>query len=601
MRETLRGVRLMLAISWRADAPRSVAAALTATGQYVVLPVRALGLKLLADGAVSHDSTRALTGALLVVGLSAANRIMAWASLTVRMRLREHTQLYLDTYLMGRTAGIPGIAHHELPEYLDSMERLRGERHYLANPFNPISWTLASILQTATVMALMAGVQPVLALLPLVGVPAAIATGRAEQRAIALLDEQAEDTRLLRHLMDLSTEPAAAKEVRIYGLADELLDRRAVLFRKMEDRRVRLTARTAAGISAYWALFGAAYAGAIAWTVHAATVGRTTVGAVVLILTLGAQLNNQLAELALNVAWFSRSLRAVRRLVWFDDHAAQAHSAVEPESPEAAPARLEDGIRFQSVAFSYPGSDRPVLRGVDIYLPAGSTVAIVGENGAGKTTLVKLLARLYEPTQGSILIDGIDLRTIGVDDWRTRLSAGFQDFARFQLVVRRSVGVGDIPNEDSDPHVEAALSRAVASDLPHRLPLGLDTQLGAEFGGAELSIGQWQKVALGRAMMRPEPLLLILDEPTASLDAPTEHALFEHYAAAAKDLAERTGGVTILISHRFSTVRMADLILVISHGVVQEAGTHQQLLHSNGLYSTLYRLQARGYQNTPGD
>jgi len=210
---------------------------------------------------------------------------------------------------------------------------------------------------------------------------------------------------------------------------------------------------------------------------------------------------------------------------------------------------------------------------------------------------VKLLARLYEPTAGRILVDGVDLRRFDVAAWRGRISAGFQDFGRFELVARESVGIGDLPESHSEPHVLSALERAAAGALPTELPSGLATQLGREFdGGVDLSIGQWQKVALGRAMMRPTPLLLVLDEPTASLDAPTEHSLFERFAAAARGAATASGAITILVSHRFSTVRMADLILVVSDGRISEAGTHDELLDLGGLYAELYELQASSYR-----
>lgn len=605
VRETLRGARLMLAISWRADRIRSVVAGVTATGQFVVLPLRALGLKILTDGVLAHSRHRALTGVVVIVAASAANRLMAWASLNVRMRLREHTQLYLDSHLMGLTAGIPGIEHHELPEYLDSVERLRMERPYLANPFNPISWTLASVLQAMTVIVLFAGVRPWLALLPFFGLPAAVMAARAEERSIDLLDHQAESSRVLRHLMELATEPGPAKEVRIYGLEEELLDRRTSLFGAMEAERSRQSFGNVTGVAAGWLLFAAAYGGALAWVVESARSGGESVGSVVLVLTLGAQLNTQLAELAFNVSWFARSLRAVRRLVWFSDYAAAAHDAFRVATVatggsrnEAAlpPPRLARGIELERLTFAYPGSGRVVLQGVDLVLPAGATVAIVGENGSGKTTLVKLLARMYEPTEGRILVDGADLRSFGVEDWRRRTSAGFQDFAQFHLVARHSIGVGDVSGEPSDGLVVAALGRAAASQLVEQFPDALETQLGREFDGFEPSVGQWQKVALGRAMMREDPLLLVLDEPTASLDAPTEHALFERFAGAAREVASAAGGITLLISHRFSTVRMADLIVVLSHGAVAEAGSHEELIAANGLYAELYRLQARAYR-----
>lgn len=230
-------------------------------------------------------------------------------------------------------------------------------------------------------------------------------------------------------------------------------------------------------------------------------------------------------------------------------------------------------------------------------LLAGATIALVGDNGAGKTTLVKLLAGLYEPTEGQILIDGTDLTGIDRRAWRTRVTAALQDYARLELVARQSVGVGRLAELDDDPAVRSALGRARALDVIDSLDFGLDTQLGKSFtDGTELSGGQWQKLALGRAMMRPDPLLLILDEPTASLDAETEHHLFEQYSAAAAGAAARSGSITLLVSHRFSTVRMADLIVVISEGRVVQVGSHPELMGSAGPYKELYDLQARGYR-----
>ena len=595
MREALRGVRLMITISWRADAIRSLGALVTASGQFLVLPLRAIGLEQLANGALARRWSEALLGVMLIVALSGANRLMAWASLNLRVRLREHTQLHLDSHLMALTAGIPGIAHHELPEYLDSVERLRSERPYLANPFNPISWTLASLVQGVIVMVLLGSVNPLFALLPLLGLPAAIVTARTEQQAIALLDTQAEQQRVARHLLDLSIEAGPAKEIRVFGLGAELLRRRQHLFSLMETERRSVARRGLGRVTVCWAVFALGYGAALDWTARAAGSGRGSVGAVALVLTLGAQLNAQLAELALNVAWFSRSLRAVRRLVWFSDYADAATRAVVPARPVVPPSRLEHGIRFEGVGFAYPEASRSVLSGVDLFLPAGSTVAIVGENGAGKTTLVKLLGRMYEPTAGRILIDDIPLDSMPIDEWRRCLAAGFQDFGRLQLIARRSVGAGDTAAEPTDEVVGSALVRAVAPDLVRRLPEGYDSQLGRDLGGVELSVGQWQKVALGRAMMRTTPLVLMLDEPTASLDAPTEHALFERFAGAAREVASDTGGVTILVSHRFSTVRMADCIVVLGDGRVLEAGSHAELMQRDGTYADLYRLQARAY------
>jgi ATP-binding cassette subfamily B protein len=593
----LRTVALMVRISLNADTPRSIGTVITAVGQMASLPFRAIGLKVMIDGVVAADRAQAIRGVLLVVGFSALNRVMTHASLNMRMRLRENTQLYLDSHVMGLTAGLPGMEHHERPEYLDQVELIRTERGYLANPFNPISWTIASILQGVSTLGLLAGVHPLIALLPLFGIPAAYVAGHWENRLVQMVEGQAEPNRVLRHYFELTTTPPPAKEVRIFALANELLGRRRALFDELEKDRLELSVQRVVRSTMAWTLFAAAYVAAIAWTVRAATRGDATVGDVVLVLAIGSQVYQQLAELAQNVAWFVRTHRAVRRLRWFTDYADRTHAELDPAEPAPVPERLVDGIRVEGLSFTYPGSGVEVLGGVDLHLPAGSTVAIVGENGAGKTTLVKLLCRLYEPTAGRILVDGIDLRALPIEEWRRRTSAGFQDFGHFQLLARETVGIGDTLVPSSDDNVRGALERAAAPDVVDALPDGFATQLGRDFeGGVELSLGQWQKLALGRAMMRETPLLLVLDEPTASLDAPTEHRLFARFHGAAREAAQRTGAVTILVSHRFSTVRMADLILVVDGGRIAEAGDHTSLLRAGGLYAELYALQARAYR-----
>jgi ATP-binding cassette subfamily B protein len=231
-------------------------------------------------------------------------------------------------------------------------------------------------------------------------------------------------------------------------------------------------------------------------------------------------------------------------------------------------------------------------------MPAGSVVAIVGENGAGKTTLVKLLAKMYEPTAGTIFVDDTALARLPAAQWRLRLAGAFQDFYRFEFRAQQTVGLGDLPRLNDQHAVVTAVDRAGASDVVSQLPSGLETQLGPTWpGGVEVSFGQWQKLALARGFMREQPLLLVLDEPTAALDAETEHTLFEHYAAAARSNGDDRGGrITILVSHRFSTVRMADLIVVLDGARLVEFGTHAELIARRGQYAELYGIQAASYQ-----
>lgn len=596
MSEALANLGAMLRTSWRADRRRSIGALVTTALVPVTRPMRAIGLGVMADGIVADDTTRALTGAAIVAGLTAANRMLDWASVTVRMRLREHTVLFLDEEVIELSARAPSLEHHERPEHQDQMELLRTDRQHLVNPFMPIAWSLAAVVQLVATVAVFAGLHPALGLLPLAGVPALVLGLRVEAWGEEAREQTAQDTRLALHLMELATQPAAGKEVRIFDLGDELVTRYADVMRRIERRHARVDLRAALTLSSAWALFAVAYMAAVGFVAAQVVGGALSVGAVVLTLSLGAQINGQLAELVDNAAWFSRTARATSRYRWLTRYVAESEAAVVSARPAPAPDTLTDGITFDGVAFAYPGTATPVLTDVDLHLPAGSTVAIVGENGAGKTTLVKLLLRFYEPTGGRITVDGVDLADIDVDGWRARTSAAFQDFARLQLVARASIGVGWLPRVDDEPAVAEAMRRAAAADLHGSLPDGLSTMLGREFEeGTELSIGQWQKVAVARAMMRPAPLLLVLDEPTASLDAPTEHELFDRFTGAAGQLARERGAITVLVSHRFSTVRTADLVVVVAGNRVAEAGTHDELVARGGLYAELYGLQARSY------
>jgi ATP-binding cassette subfamily B protein len=326
-----------------------------------------------------------------------------------------------------------------------------------------------------------------------------------------------------------------------------------------------------------------------------------TAGHVLLVLAAGSRLSAYIGATVGEIGFLRGFwLEGSRRLAWLENYA----SALVEHAQAQVPNRLTEGIRLEHVCFAYPGSTRRVLEDVNLDLARGTVVAIVGENGAGKSTLVKLLCRMYQPDEGRILIDGEDLARMPAEEWRSRLAGAFQDFFRFEFKARHSVGVGDLPRLDHEPAVAAAVERAGAGDVVEGLPARLETQLGPTWReGVEVSFGQWQKLALARGFMRDQPLLLVLDEPTAALDAETEHALFERYAAAARGeragnaaVETRDGRITILVSHRFSTVRMADLIVVLDGARVVEVGTHEALLAKSGSYAELYQIQAEAYR-----
>jgi ATP-binding cassette subfamily B protein len=595
VRDYARAFWLLLAAAFQADPRRATLSLLAAVVDPIATVVVAMSERNLVNAVVAHNGG-GVWRAAFVMGLSAMAAVSAgWGGFTLNMVLREKVGDLMDRRIMTLTLAVPGLEHHERADYLDEIEILRTQRDQLSSSVHAVVMNIGMFCQVVGVVGLLTTLHPAMILLPLFGLPSLFTAATAEKRRQAVLEKSAEPLRVTRHLLETATTAAPAKEIRIFGLGAVLSARHRKLWREV-DRIQDRTSAIGGGLSALgWGVFGVGFVGAMTLVAHRAVSGQGSPGDVVLALTLASQVNQLVGGVAQMVTWLLAGLKTVGRYMWLVDYSAAATAPIADEAPP--PASLVNGIEFDDVSFRYPGADVDVLRDVSVRIPAGATVAIVGDNGAGKSTLVKLLCRFYDPTQGTIRVDGVDLRRIDARKWRERLSAGFQDFARFELKARETVGVGRIDALDDLDEIQAALGRASADGVVESLPSGFDTQLGKSFGdGAELSGGQWQKLALGRAMMRTEPVLLLLDEPTAALDAQTEHALFERYAGAARRSAASNGAITVLVSHRFSTVRMADLIVVIDGARVAEVGSHEQLMASGGLYAELYELQARAYR-----
>jgi ATP-binding cassette subfamily B protein len=562
--------------------------------QLAALPdaLLALWLMLLGEGLLATPRRPALVQiAALGLGVSAtATWFLRTVSTRVQRRFRDKVTIALESHVARLQATVATIAHHERPEYIDRLSMLRNQVFVLDHMYLSVFSTCGWILRLGVTVALLASIHPALVLLAVFAIPTVLtSTWRPAVERVAM-ERAAQDQRLSRHLFSLATTAAPGKEVRVTGIGDRLVAQRREAWARAYALVSVARWQSAMWHTLAWALFGLSYVGAIVFV--SSTLGAPA-GSVLLVLAAGSRLSAYIGATVGEIGflrgfWMDGS----RRLAWLEDYAASLVASADLHPP----AQLRRGIRLDHVSFAYPGTSRLVLNDVSLMLPAGSVVALVGENGAGKSTLVKLLAKMYEPTSGSILVDDAPLARMPAHEWRSRLAGAFQDFFRFEFRARHTVGLGDVPRVDDELAVVTAVGRAGADDVIARLGSGLDTQLGPTWpDGVEVSFGQWQKLALARGFMRDQPLLLVLDEPTAALDAETEHGLFERYAAAARTgvAADR---ITVLVSHRFSTVRMADIIVVLDGARLVEVGAHDELMMKHGQYAELYGIQAAAYR-----
>ncbi len=557
----------------------------------------ALWLKLVGQGLIEHDRGLLRTAAV-GLGLSAtATWFLRTVSTRVQRHFRDKVTIALESHVAGLQASIVTIAHQEQPEYLDRLSLLRDHVFVLDHMYMSVFSTCGWILRLGVTIGLLVSIHPALALLALFALPTVATSSWRPGVERAAQEQGAQADRLARHLFLTATTAPPGKEVRVTGIGERLVADRRRAWESWYGSVSKARSGSALWHALAWACFGLAYVGAV---VFVSSGLDAPAGDVLLILAAGSRLSSYIGATVGEIGFLRGIwLDGSRRMAWLEDYTISLNALADQPVPE----RLQRGITFDHVSFAYPGTDRLVLDDVSVDLPAGAVVAIVGENGAGKSTMVKLLCKLYEPTSGQILVDGAPLARMAADGWRSRLAGAFQDFFRFELRARHSIGLGDEARLDDAPAVDAAVERAGAADVVERLKSGLETQLGPTWpDGAEVSFGQWQKLALARGFMRDGPLVLVLDEPTAALDAETEHALFERYAAAAHrtggdaDGAAQSGRITILVSHRFSTVRMADLIVVLDGARVVEVGTHPELMAGGGQYADLYGIQAAAYR-----
>jgi ATP-binding cassette subfamily B protein len=553
-----------------------------------------VGYAVIVDAFLGHRAEELAIGVAAVAVLYTISWALAMLAGTAGVPLSDRVAMYLSTRTARLVNGVTGIEHFERPDYLLELELLDQDRLLLANGPRQGLLILQVLVRTVGVIVILATIYAPLAALPLFAL-APFVGQRASVRLRQRTDEElVEERRLADELFGLAADAGPAKELRVFGLGETLCARHAALGEHISRRTTRSALLGAVVCGAGWVVFALGFVVGVAVVTIRATHGDATAGEVVLAVTLVQRAQTQVGQAANAIAQLLTMGRAAHRMIWLEDHAA---GQPRGQGARPVPERLERGIKLAHVSFEYPGSEATVLDDITLELPAGASVALVGENGAGKTTIIKLLTGMYRPTAGKVLVDGAPLDEMDIDEWRRRTSAAFQDFVRLELVAMETVGVGDLPRVDDVAAVELALVRSDATSVIDGLPDRLAARVGRSFeGGADLSSGQWQRLALGRGMMRDAPLLLLLDEPTASLDALTEAALFERYVQASRNAGQAAGAITLLVSHRFSTVRMADLILVLEGGKIIEAGSHEALLEQHGLYAELFELQARSYR-----
>ncbi|HVI23406.1 MAG TPA: ABC transporter ATP-binding protein [Myxococcales bacterium] len=552
--------------------------------------------KLIVDAVVEAARTGAAEERRLVVelvviefALMVVSTVLSRCQSLLRDLMRASLGNHVNVLILEKAATLD-LRHFEDADTYDKMQNARREAS-----IRPLSLVLqlASLVQQLLILATYAALLARLSwwstlVIVAASLPAFVAEARFSGESFRLNSWRAPEGRRQNYLEWIITRDSHVKEVKLFGLAPLILSRYRAYFEKFysEDRKLALR-KTWAGLI-LGALSLLAFYASYLYMADRAARARITLGDLTLYLAAFRQGQQAIQSALASIGGLYEDGLFVSNLFAFLD--LESTGERPRGKPRALPAARSQTVEFEDVSFQYPGGDRPALTGVTLRIEPGEKLALVGDNGAGKSTLIKLLLRLYEPTGGRILYGGIDLRDIDPRSLRDRIGILFQDFVRYQFTAQENVGLGQVQAIGERPRIETAIDRAGARGVIEELPRKLDTMLGGWFEeGHELSGGQWQKIALARAFMREDAELLVLDEPTASLDAEAEHDLFQRLKALAKDRS------AILISHRFSTVRTADRIAVLQGGRISELGSHEELIARNGRYAHLFRLQASGY------
>ena len=584
--------RRALELVWSTNRPLTLALAgctlaggiLPAAVAYVgSLIVDAVVSAIRSGGGAGHALQLVLLEGLLVAAISAAQRGISFCQSLLRAQLGQRVNV-----MILEKALTLDLQHFEDSEFYDKLTRARREAS--TRPLSLVMRTFFLVQNGISLVsfgALLAHFSPwAVVVLLLAGLPAFVAEAKFSGDAFRLFRWRSPETRMQIYLETVLAREDHVKEVKLFGLGTRLLERYQAIFRRLYQEDRALTIRRD-----LWGFFlsligsGALY-GAYAWIAISTVRQLISIGQMTMYVALFRQGQTTVSAMLTAVGGMYEDNLYLSTLYEYLET-----EVILPTGSSVRGPHPEDGIRFEDVSFTYPGAQDAALENITLHLVPGTSLALVGENGSGKTTLIKLLTRLYAPTSGRILLDGQDLAEWDEAALRERIGVIFQDFARYQLLVGENVGAGDERYFEDEERWRAAAVKGRASDFIDTLPAGYQTQLGKWFkDGRELSGGQWQKIALSRAFMRSRADILVLDEPTAAMDAQAEAEVFEHFRQLARER------ITILISHRFSTVRMADQIVVLNNGHIIERGSHEELMQLHGRYAQLFTLQARGYR-----